>query len=99
VTYEVSGAKEVIRDGETGFIIAQGDIEGAAEKLAYLAANPEASRRIGACACSAVSAEYRESRMIRNKLEFYYSILGPPHPDPLPSWRGEGTQSRTEERA
>jgi len=75
VAYEVSGAREVVRDGRTGFILAQEDIDGAAEKLALLAADPERSKRMGALANATVSAEYRESTMIRNKLAFYDRIF------------------------
>lgn len=75
VSYEVSGAREVIRDGETGFIVKQGDIRNAAERLQRLAKNPEMAREMGIKAWQCVSEEYRESRMIRNKLDAYRKML------------------------
>ena len=75
VTYAVSGAREVIREGETGFVVDQGDIPAAAERLSFIAGHPSVAREMGERARSLVSGEYRESSMIRNKLAFYENIL------------------------
>lgn len=76
VSYEVSGANEVIRNGTTGFIVNQGDVTGAFSCLFSLASDPDSARRMGLAAKALVSDEYRESTMIRNKLAFYDRVLG-----------------------
>jgi len=78
VTYSVSGAREVIRDGKTGFIVEQGDIQGAVQRLLELARQPLKAREMGLRARLCVSDQYRESRMIRSKVEFYNRVLGSP---------------------
>jgi glycosyltransferase involved in cell wall biosynthesis len=75
VTYAVSGAREVIRDGETGFIVSQGDIRTAADRLYYLATHGPEAREMGFRAREAISGEYRESRMIQRKLDFYERVF------------------------
>ena len=48
VSFEVEGAKEVIKDGINGFIVSSGDIDGLAEKTNYLLSNPEKAKEMGA---------------------------------------------------
>jgi len=47
VSFEVEGAKEVIKDGINGFIVSSGDIDGLAEKANYLLSNPEKAKEMG----------------------------------------------------
>ncbi|MCS6870596.1 MAG: glycosyltransferase family 4 protein [Anaerolineae bacterium] len=42
------GAEDAIRDGETGFLVAQGDVAGLAEVLVRLLRDPDLRRRLGA---------------------------------------------------
>lgn len=76
VCYEVSGAREVIRDSETGFIVGQGNVRAAAERLQRLAESPELANSMGRRARRIVNDEYSESRMIENSLKLYRRILG-----------------------
>jgi len=48
VSFEVEGAKEIIKDGINGFIVPFGDIDGLAEKTNYLLSNPEKAKEMGA---------------------------------------------------
>jgi len=47
VSFEVEGAKEVIKEGINGFIVSSGDIDGLAEKANYLLSNPEKAKEMG----------------------------------------------------
>jgi len=76
ITYAVTGAEEVILNGETGFIVPQGNIEAASEKMYELAMHPAKAREMGKAGFEKISGDYRESAMIRNKLDFYDKILG-----------------------
>lgn len=91
VTYAVSGAREILTDGVTGFIVPQGDIKAAAEKLLYLAEHPAKSKRMGIRSQADASGEYRESAMIRKKLAFYEKIFQ--------DWKMETRSRRNEKRS
>ncbi len=47
VSFEVEGAKEIIKEGINGFIVSSGDIDGLAEKVNYLLSNPEKAKEMG----------------------------------------------------
>lgn len=47
VSFEVEGAKEVIKEGINGFIVSSGDIDGLAEKANYLLSNLEKAKEMG----------------------------------------------------
>ena len=56
VTTPVGGIADVVRDGETGFLVQPGDPDGLAEVLARLIADPERARAVGARARAEVLA-------------------------------------------
>jgi glycosyltransferase involved in cell wall biosynthesis len=47
VATDVGGAREMIAEGETGHLVAAGDDEALAERVASLLAEPERARRMG----------------------------------------------------
>ena len=47
VAFDVSGTAEVVRDGETGLMVREGDIAGLAEKIELLVKDDELRRRLG----------------------------------------------------
>lgn len=47
VSYDVDGAREVVIDGETGFLVPPGDTDGLAKSIIQLAGNPEMRRSMG----------------------------------------------------
>ena len=47
VSFEVEGAKEIIKEGINGFIVSSGDIDGLAEKVNYLLSNLEKAKEMG----------------------------------------------------
>jgi len=75
VTYAVSGAAELVTNGVTGFIVAQGDMKEATDRLCFLVNHPLLSELMGKRARRRLSGEYRESAMIRSKLHFYRKVL------------------------
>jgi len=50
IAYDVEWHHELVIDGETGFLIKEGDVETAAEKIIFLIQNPEIADRMGAAA-------------------------------------------------
>lgn len=47
VSFEVEGAREIIKEGINGFIVSPGDIDGLAEKVNYLLSNLEKAKEMG----------------------------------------------------
>jgi len=47
VSFEVEGAKEIIKEGINGFIVPPRDIDGLAEKVTYLLSNSEKAKEMG----------------------------------------------------
>jgi len=47
ITTSVGGLEEVVRQGETGYVVPPGDVELLADSLRTLVASPETRRRLG----------------------------------------------------
>jgi hypothetical protein len=65
VTEIESGNSEVVRDGESGFVVRVGDVRGAAERLAFLAGDRAALRRMRRAAWER-SLQFSVQRMVEN---------------------------------
>ena len=77
VSYDVFGAHEVIQDGETGFVIVQGDEVALTSALHTLARSEERRHEMGQKAREAFESRYTEERMIERKRAFYEQVLSP----------------------
>ncbi len=75
VVYEVCGLRELIIDGETGYVVPQGDVQSAAEKLMYLANNPLFCSDMGHKASLAMRQTFNLEKMLQEKIELYKDIL------------------------
>jgi len=71
VATRLSGAPEIVRDGETGFIVPVGDAEALGEKLEILLADAALRRRMGDAAHDYVAATFTVEAMVRGTLETY----------------------------
>lgn len=47
VAYDIRGIRDLVVDGETGFLVPLGDVRGLADKLAWLAQHLDEGRRMG----------------------------------------------------
>jgi len=75
VTTNVPGCREVVRDGEEGFLVPRGNIDAAAQALMKLAANPILRNRLGAAA----HARFRErftTESVKQTVRNLYCPLG-----------------------
>ncbi len=75
VATRVGGVPDVVRDGLDGFLVEPGDVEGAAERLATLASDPELRRRLGASGSAYVRERYSVSRLVDDVDMLYRSLL------------------------
>jgi glycosyltransferase involved in cell wall biosynthesis len=70
------GNDELISDGETGLLVAPGDAQALAERLAWIAANRDEARAMGARAAEVVRRDYSVEQMVAATLDAYRQALG-----------------------
>jgi glycosyltransferase involved in cell wall biosynthesis len=75
VATRVGGVPDVVREGEDGFLVEAGDVEGLADRLARLAADPELRERLGAAGRARVVPRYSVERLVDDMDLLYRSLL------------------------
>ena len=75
VANRVGGVPDVVRDGLDGFLVAPGDVEGAAEKLALLAGDPTLRKRLGESGRERVLRRYSVGRLVDDVDRLYRALL------------------------
>jgi glycosyltransferase involved in cell wall biosynthesis len=78
-----SGIPEVIRDGETGFLVPAADAEGYARQMEQLLANPEVGRRVADAAFQRTTREYNWQTFCQRIAALYEELLDEPPAAPL----------------
>jgi len=76
ISFDNDGAPEVVRSGETGILVALGDVVGLGDAMVKLAADAESRRRMGAEGRRRCLAEFDWRRMVE-RLEALYVKLVP----------------------
>lgn len=72
IVFDVGGNGEIIKDGETGFVLKNNDIQGAFEKILFLYSNPDVKNQMGHKAMEFVIKNFSVEKRI-TKLEKLYS--------------------------
>jgi glycosyltransferase involved in cell wall biosynthesis len=75
VATDVSGCREVVRDGVTGLLVPSRDAEGLADALERLARDANLRHRMGAAAREYVAGEFSEEVVIGQTLALYRSLI------------------------
>ena len=75
VANRVGGVPDVVRDGEDGFLVEAGDVEGAARRLADLAADPALRERLGESGRARVLERYSVARLVDDVDRLYRALL------------------------
>jgi glucokinase len=75
VANRVGGVPDVVRDGEDGFLVEAGDIEGAAARVAELAGDPRLRARLGESGRARVLERYSVARLVDDVDRLYRSLL------------------------
>ena len=75
VATRVGGVPDVVRDGIDGFLVAPGDTEAAAERLAELARDPVLRARLGDAGRGEARARYSVARLVDDVDRLYQSLL------------------------
>ncbi len=76
VACDCDGAAEVCRDGETGFLLAPGDLAALRERLVRLANDPALGRRLGTAGREFVREAFSVERMVDDLHALYVRMLG-----------------------
>lgn len=71
VSTAVGGIPDVVRDGETGFLIDAGDEQDLRDRMSALAADPVLAAKMGARAREIALAQYSAERMLDDYMELY----------------------------
>jgi glycosyltransferase involved in cell wall biosynthesis len=70
----VGGNLELIRDGDEGWLVPFGEVEGVAQCLAKVAGAPEARGRAGAMGRDRIEKEYSIPRMVERYVALYREL-------------------------
>jgi glycosyltransferase involved in cell wall biosynthesis len=71
VASAIGGVPEIVRDGETGFLVPPGDVDALRAQLAEILGDPGLARRLGANARAAVLERFTWSRVAERCLDAY----------------------------
>jgi glycosyltransferase involved in cell wall biosynthesis len=77
VAYAVGGNPEIVREGETGLLVPDGDEDALADAAVRLLAAPSVAREMGVRGTELIRREYSVEQMTRRTLEVYDQVLGP----------------------
>lgn len=80
VATKVGGVPELVRDGESGYLVQPGDAEAMAEKLDLLVKNPDGRREMGIAGRKIVEEKYDIQKLNERLVELYRSLLAEDKP-------------------
>ncbi len=75
ISYDVDGAREVVVDDETGYLIDAGDIQTLSQRIARLASNREMRAQFGKTGQERCSDRFRHQSMTRQIRNLYAELL------------------------
>ena len=75
ISYDIDGAKEVVLDGETGFLLPAKQILGLSESIEQLARNERLREKMGQRGRVLFTDQFRHETMTRKIRELYVSML------------------------
>lgn len=76
VSFDIDGAREVTISGETGFLLAPGDVTGLGDALVALARDADLRQRMGATGRARFADQFRHETMTRQLRALYQKLLG-----------------------
>jgi glycosyltransferase involved in cell wall biosynthesis len=76
VASDIPGNRDLVIDGETGYLVRLGDRAGFASRTGELIKDPALAQRLGAAGQQRMLAEFSAERMVERHEELYRSLLG-----------------------
>jgi len=74
--YATDGVKDIVREGENGFLAQPGEAATLARRVLELLADDALRRRMGAAAAAAIGEEFDIDAMVRRQEELYLRLFG-----------------------
>jgi len=75
VATAVNGCREVVEDGQNGFLVAAGDPDAWADRVVWLLDHPDSAAEMGRTGRRIVEARYSVDRMVHRTLDLYQRVL------------------------
>jgi glycosyltransferase involved in cell wall biosynthesis len=90
VTTDVAGAKELVLNGQTGYVLPQGDVDGLARAIMTLAGDERLRQHMGRTGRAQIESEFSFTNRLRHVEALYARVLGlqsdrVPQADPIGS--------------
>ena len=76
IATDVGGVKDIVIDGENGFLVKSNDIEGFSDKLIDLLSDKAKRDRFGMCGRESVKTKYSKERLVKDIEVLYEECLG-----------------------
>ena len=73
VTTRAGGAVDAVKDGETGFLVNVGDIDGLVESASRVLETPALRNSLSACGPAFIRNTFGVDRMVQETVEVYFS--------------------------
>lgn len=75
VSYDVDWHYELVKNGETGFLLPEGDVDGVAEAIIRLVDDPELAKRMGQNARKLATERHSIEKVRQIKIDFYEELM------------------------
>lgn len=75
VTTNVGGVKDIMLDGETGFVVEKGDMKEYTEKLLFLIENDEIRKKMSQNGWTYVEDKFNYTRLVKDMENYYKELL------------------------
>ena len=76
VAYNIRGVRDLVVDGETGFLVKFGDINALAEKIIFLIDHPDVAKAMGKKGRKRIEKNFSLDIVLKQMSELYNDILG-----------------------
>ncbi len=80
VVADVGGAREIVMDGQTGFVVPPRSPEALADRICRLLGDRDLRRRMGECARRRVEAELAEDKILMQYVDLYHRLTARARP-------------------
>jgi glycosyltransferase involved in cell wall biosynthesis len=75
IVTDTGGVAEVVRDGETGFLVLRGDIVGMRQRLALLLKDAALREKLGEAARNSIASSFHLGEMVRKHADLYSALI------------------------
>lgn len=75
VTTDSPGCREIVRDGDNGFLVPVGDSESLAAAIQRLIESPDLRRKMGSRSRTIAESEFSQEKVIKETMEVYRELL------------------------